>query len=407
MNSTISLGELVEHAKQTLKEKGYKKSTQENYNQTWHQLFKKCSKLGITTFSFKLCMEILRDRYRIIPNEPLKAHQRNRIRHLKVLDDVWNGVRIKRCHQKPGLEAPEVFKHPIDSYVDYCREQQLSEKTITGKRIQMTRFLRYLHENKVNQLSALGPPIILNYAISLSANGYKHQTKAGILFTLRDFLLFLYRSGHISRSCKDLFPIVLTQKNQQIPSVYSIEERKKILSLVDRNSRIGKRDFAILTLAVQFGIRAGDIRLMKMEHLQWSKNTIEFIQQKTGNPIILPMLESTKIALIDYIRYSRPTSDSNFLFLRMRAPFEPYSGMNTFSYIITSYLDKAEIDYSRRKHGLHSMRHSLANSLLQENTPYPVITGVLGHENSNTTQRYLSIDMKQLLRVALEVPYEK
>lgn len=49
------------------------------------------------------------------------------------------------------------------------------------------------------------------------------------------------------------------------------------------------------------------------------------------------------------------------------------------------------------------MQHSLANSLLQENTPYPIITGILGHENSNTTQRYLAIDTEQLRKVALEV----
>jgi len=42
------------------------------------------------------------------------------------------------------------------------------------------------------------------------------------------------------------------------------------------------------------------------------------------------------------------------------------------------------IDY--RKLGLHSMRHSLVGNLLKHNTPLPVITGILGHENTNTTR---------------------
>ncbi|UNC92136.1 site-specific integrase [Candidatus Contubernalis alkaliaceticus] len=407
MNSTISLAQLIDQAKHTLQEKGYRKSTKEQYHRTWHQLLKECTQLGITTFSFEVCMEILQNRYRIFPNSPLKDHQRNRIRHLKVLDDLWNGVEIRRCHQKPGSKAPEIFNSNIDNYVAYCWDQLLAEKTVTGKRIHMISFLCYLHENEVNQLSSLDPSIILDYVRSLSEKGYTEQTQAGILFTLRDFLSFLFRSGQVSESCGQLFPIVFTRKNHQIPSTYSVEERKKLLSLVDRNSCIGKRDYAILILAVQFGIRAGDIRLMKMEHLQWSRDTIEFVQQKTGNAIILPMYDNTKLALIDYIRHSRPKSDSPFLFVRMRAPFEPYSDMNTFQYIIASYLDKAEIDYSGRKHGLHSMRHSLANSLLQENTPYPIISGILGHENSNTTKRYLAIDTEQLRKVALEVPYER
>ena len=83
-----------------------------------------------------------------------------------------------------------------------------------------------------------------------------------------------------------------------------------------------------------------------------------------------------------------------------------YESTNVFHYVITQYMDKAMVSYSGRKHGLHSMRHSLASNLLKNNTPYPVITGILGHENISTTRLYLSIDIEQLRSVALEVPYE-
>jgi integrase/recombinase XerD len=53
------------------------------------------------------------------------------------------------------------------------------------------------------------------------------------------------------------------------------------------------------------------------------------------------------------------------------------------------------------------MRHSTASNLLQNSTPYPVITGILGHENTSTTKIYLRIDIQQLRTVALEVPNEK
>lgn len=53
------------------------------------------------------------------------------------------------------------------------------------------------------------------------------------------------------------------------------------------------------------------------------------------------------------------------------------------------------------------MRHSLASNLLKNNTPYPVITGILGHENTSTTRMYLAIDIEQLRSLALEVPYEE
>lgn len=295
MNSTISFDQLVVRAKHIFQQKGYKKSTLEQYYGTWHHLLKKCTQLGITTFSMEACMEIVQNRYRIVPNNPLMDHQRNRIRHLKVLNDLWNDVEVRRCYHKTGSEPPKIFSSIIDNYTTYCRGQSLAEVTVIGKRIQVNNFLCYLHENEICQMSSLDASIILSYVRSLSEKGYAEQTQSGILFTLRDFLSFLFQSGQVPESCSQLFPVVFTRKNQRVPSTYSVDERKKLLSLVDRNSRIGKRDYAILILAVQLGIRAGDIRLMKTEHLQWSRNTIEFVQQKTGNAVILPMLRKYKV----------------------------------------------------------------------------------------------------------------
>ena len=57
-----------------------------------------------------------------------------------------------------------------------------------------------------------------------------------------------------------------------------------------------------------------------------------------------------------------------------------------------------------RKHGPHALRHSLATVLLEQNTPLPVITGILGHKNPETTKIYLAIDLTSLRKCALIVP---
>ena len=53
-----------------------------------------------------------------------------------------------------------------------------------------------------------------------------------------------------------------------IPSFYTKTEIGKILGCVDRQTKIGKRDYAVLILAIQLGIRAGDIRQLKLEHIR-------------------------------------------------------------------------------------------------------------------------------------------
>ncbi len=64
----------------------------------------------------------------------------------------------------------------------------------------------------------------------------------------------------------------------------------------------------------------------------------------------------------------------------------------------------AEIATTGKRHGPHALRHSMASSLLEEETPLTLIAAALGHNSTKNTSRYLRIDMERLRMVALEVP---
>src|SRR5699024_1281828 len=147
-----------------------------------------------------------------------------------------------------------------------------------------------------------------------------------------------------------------------------------------------------------------DIRKLKLKNIKWHLDQTELIQEKTKNPLRLPLNDNIKYALIDYLKNSRPPSADAHIFIRHRAPYRSFVKGHVFWSIINKYLILAQIETKDRKQGLHAMRHSLASHLLQHSTPLPIITGILGHENSNTTKMYLRIDVEQLRSVALEVP---
>lgn len=227
------------------------------------------------------------------------------------------------------------------------------------------------------------------------------------MFTLRDFLLFLHSEGYNKERLNNLFPVIFTNKSEKLPSCYSTDEINAILSQVDRKTEFGCRDYLVLLIAVQLGMRAGDIRRLKSNTIKWSRNTVEFVQKKTNRPLQLPLTEEFKYTFADYMKNSRPKVDEQHIFVRHRALFQPFAEDNTFYHIINKYMTLAGINLNNRKHGLHSMRHSIASNLLKNHTPYQVITGILGHENASTTKLYLRIDIQQLRTVALEVPNEK
>lgn len=291
----------------------------------------------------------------------------------------------------------------LESYLTLDSFNCLSPLTISSKRLTIVSFMNYLGDNGITNIRSCRQMNVTNYLISISA--LSSSTISGRTFILRHFFNYLYDRDYIMYSGNELFPVIFTNKRERILSFYSPNEIKQLVSSVDRTSMYGKRDFAVILLAAELGIRSGDIIRLRLSDIHWERNTIELIQYKTKVFIQLPLLENIKYALLDYLKNSRPKSKYDYIFIGIVNGGHPLT--NTCIHrIISKYFKKACIDTSKRKHGPHAMRHSLASNLLHNNTPMHVIKEVLGHSNLNTTRMYLNIDIDTLRTVALEVPYE-
>lgn len=401
----LSLAELIRQATLLLDELNYSEGTKNRYVCNWKHLLEYANTQKYNVFSSELGKAFLLDSYGIKEGNKLSSSQVFKVRCVKVLNDFIQHQIFRKCHQPIGRKVPSQFQNILMEYIHEQKVLELSKRTIKSKEISIVRFLCFLDKGNMIDISSLRSSDVYSYLDTL--NGYSNSTRSGIIFTLRDYLAFLVSREYVESGLDKLFPVILSNKFERIPSYYSTEEIQEILLQVDRNTKIGRRDYIVLILAIQLGMRAGDIRLLKLENIRWHLNTIEFMQEKTKIPLQLPLTENLKYALIDYMKNSRPSSKDPHIFIRHRAPFIPFTTGNVFWGTINKYIKAAGIIINNRKHGLHSMRHSLASNLLKQNTPFPVITGVLGHENSNTTKLYLRIDIEQLRSVALEVPYEK
>ena len=200
-----------------------------------------------------------------------------------------------------------------------------------------------------------------------------------------------------------IVPHVKIDKTSRIPSAYRKEEVQQLLNSVDRGNPKGKRDYAILLLASRLGMRAGDICALSFAHLKWSQNVIELLQGKTQEPVVLPLLPDIGSAIIEYLKYGRPETDSSTIFVRHTCPITPLTPPTLHS-IVWHYLQRAGVHVpDGKKHGPHALRHSLASALLENNVPLPIISEVLGHTSTQTTTLYLKIDLPHLRQCALDV----
>ena len=115
------------------------------------------------------------------------------------------------------------------------------------------------------------------------------------------------------------------------------------------------------------------------------------------------MLKDIGWALIDYLKNARPKSNSPFVFIRMNAPYEAFSENANLHNIITKHTRRSGIRIPRgKRHGLHSLRHTLASTLLEEGTPLPIISEILGHFNSKSIGIYLHTGIEALRSCAID-----
>ncbi|WP_238392697.1 tyrosine-type recombinase/integrase [Paenibacillus antri] len=89
--------------------------------------------------------------------------------------------------------------------------------------------------------------------------------------------------------------------------------------------------------------------------------------------------------MIDYLKYGRPKVDSPFLFIRHMAPFGPFSEDDHLSQLIKRYMELAHLPTLKKRRGMHSLRHTMASRLLEQDTPLSTISDILGHADPDST----------------------
>ncbi len=230
-----------------------------------------------------------------------------------------------------------------------------------------------------------------------------HNSRPQVVMLVKRFLQFLFEEGKTKINLSYSLANVRYRRKEKLPSYYDKDEILKIESVVDRSSPIGKRDYAIILLASRLGLRASDIVGLTFTNLDWDNSLIILSQQKTKKDITLPLLPEIGNAIIDYIKNGRPQSNFKTIFLTAGHPYRKMSPVRV-STRLSEYINRVGISTRGRHKGCHSLRHSLAMSLLQSGASLSIIKECLGHESSESTMCYLAVNIPSLLDCSLDVP---
>ena len=233
--------------------------------------------------------------------------------------------------------------------------------------------------------------------------GYQAKTVEHKLCAVRSLLRFAAAGGLVDRGVLDTVPAARSVRQARVPSVWDPADVAKVLEAVDRGNPSGKRDYAIVLLICRLGLRAVDVKRLRFDDLDWPGNQVSVVQAKTGRRVDLPLLKDVGWAIIDYVRDGRPQSDCPQVFLRHTAPIGPFSDQDHLHQILVKHARAAHVPLGeQRRHGMHSLRHTLATRLMEDGTPVERIADILGHQSVRSTGVYLKSSLRLLAQCALD-----
>jgi len=221
---------------------------------------------------------------------------------------------------------------------------------------------------------------------------------------LRMFIRFLVADGKCLSSLHEAIPVVAHWRLSSLPKYLQPEEIERIIGSCNLTQSVGKRDRAILLLLARFGLRAGDILRLRIPDIDWKGASIS-VSGKGRRQTLLPLTEEVGQAIIEYLREARPTTDTDALFIRSRAPHRAFANHAAISVIVTRAMDRAGIS-SPSRGAAHLLRHSVATSMLRNGASLQDIAAVLRHRSIATTQIYAKVDVNSLREVSQTWPGE-
>ena len=182
---------------------------------------------------------------------------------------------------------------------------------------------------------------------------------------------------------------------KRLPKYLSLDDSKKLLNVTSESSRNNKRDYAIITLFLNCGMRLSELVGINIKDIDFSENKLNVIgkgnKERTIylNPACIKAInEYLPTRAVDKVKYD----SKDALFLSERK--ERISN-RTVQYVVKEELKKAGLDV--HKYSVHKLRHTAATLMYQYgNVDIRALQELLGHESISTTEIYTHVSNEQV-----------
>lgn len=318
---------------------------------------------------------------------------------LRLVQGQWPPVSV------PSTSFEAFHRQVCEEYAEWMRDVRgLAPESRSDRSAEARRFLSWLGERGNPQGLLLISATDIDGYMTSRAKSRRRISLNSCGNRLRGFLRYLHDSGRVTRDLAAAVICPTLYAFESIPSSLKPEHIQAVLEKTRQDhSRTGLRDYAILMLLSTYGLRAGEVTALRLDDVDWKKEVLRIRHSKTGAHSELPLLATVGDAILDYLQNGRPQTQAREIFIRTRAPYQPFRRGSSLYTPIQRRLTAAGIELAGKR-GPHTFRHARAVSLLRATVPVKEIGDILGHRAAASTAIYLKLAIDDLRSVALELP---
>lgn len=286
----------------------------------------------------------------------------------------------------------------IEQFQNYLRlERGLSPNTLDAYSRDLKNFSIYSQDLNETCLT-VDKDLIRSFIQTLSKEGKSSRTQARMRSSLRTFFIFLKEEELIDIS--PIEGIATPQLERKLPIYLSIQEMNSLLAAIDRSRSQGERDNAIVETLYACGLRVSELIGLRMRDI-YRKDEVLRIIGKGNKERVVPIYEKALKALDIYINEVR-------VHINPKKGFEDHVFLNQRGsslsrvYIFRMISTLASLAGIKKKIGPHTIRHTFATHLIQNDADIRVIQVLLGHESITTTEIYTHLEQNHLRKTLLK-----
>jgi integrase/recombinase XerD len=298
----------------------------------------------------------------------------------------------------PGPAGPAVGTGAdvlLGRYRDYLAgERGLAASTIDGYEAVARRFLA---GRAAPDLAGVNVAEVTGFVVAQCRG--RGTGSAKILVTaLRSLLRYLHLEGITSGGLASAVPAVAGWRGAGLPKALAAAQVAALLGSCDRDTAVGRRDFAVLTLLARLGLRACEVAALELGDVDWRAGEL-LVRGKGRRGERMPLPADVGEAVAGYLSDGRPRGQCRKVFAWSRAPYGDLTPSGVKS-VVRRACDRAGLPQV----GAHRLRHTAATQMLRAGSPLAEVGQVLRHRAAATTAIYAKVDDGALRTLARPWP---